>query len=87
MNLLIYLAIGWAAMSLVPEDASATHYVLAIGIQVLVFILDIRSHNQGLQAGKDIVWKALAETLRDKNIESLTIKSKVQHAPENIHHP
>lgn len=76
MNALLHLLIILCGIAIVPEEVTTTHVVLLVLMQLLILIFNVRIFKQGIVVGKDIVWKTLAETMNEKNIQSVEIRHK-----------
>jgi hypothetical protein len=78
MNALLHLLIIFCGVALMPDDIDATDLTLFILMQLLILIFNLRTFKQGMLVGKDIVWKTLAETMDEKNIQSVKIRHKTK---------
>jgi hypothetical protein len=78
MNAFLHLLIIFCGVALMPDDIDATDLTLFILMQLLILIFNLRTFKQGMLVGKDIVWKTLAETMDEKNIQSVKIRHKTK---------
>lgn len=78
MNIVLHLLIIFCGIALIPQDCTLTDIAIFILMQLLIVIFNMRTFQQGMLVGKDIVWQTLAKTMHEKNIESVVITSKAQ---------
>jgi hypothetical protein len=76
MNVLLHILIVVCGIAMLTPDSDSTQIALLVLMQLLILIFNMRTFKQGMLVGKEIVWRTLAKTLDEKNVESIVIKPR-----------